>query len=83
MKICNKKESTRFPPIEGDPMMGKVYQDIDTGALFIGAYGNILIALRSGSPWKVGGGFNGRQNRFRDVTNYVFIDTSELPPLNE
>ena len=83
MKICSKKESTKFPPIEGDPVPGRVYQVKSDGDIYIGSVHEDLVDLSNGDVWMAGKGFDGDQADFRDVTDYVCIDTSKLPPLDE
>ena len=83
MKICNKKEPTKFPPIEGDPVPGRVYQLRSDGDIYIGSVRGDLVNLADGEVWLAGKGFDEDQVYFRDVTDHVYIDTSKLPPLGE
>lgn len=86
MKFCNhKNEEAKMEYIKPEWIPGHVYQMVDNhprkGELYIAYVDGSLVNLA------IGVGCSG-QDRFgsfklRDVTDYVCLDTSRLPPMPE
>jgi hypothetical protein len=83
MKIVDSRESSDLPNVPEFPEPGRVYQltgdGIYKGDLHIADWDGRLICLRSGELWSIDGfGIDGAK-AFRDVTDYVFVDASQIP----
>jgi hypothetical protein len=81
MKVKNECKGGRLPVAE-EIIAGNVYRQLTPrscrGDLYLASDDERLIDVRTGEVWSVDG-FGG--DDFQDVTDYVFLDTTNLSPL--
>lgn len=82
MNIKNSR-TQHTPAVAKNLVPGRVYRLIEDstyrGDLHIATLSKDLICLETGEEWSGGEGFAGSE--FEDVTDYVYLDVSNLPPL--